>query len=137
MGDSSDKRKLRLRTEWAVKDGRRKEEARTKGVHANTNAMMLTHVNPLVELVVNDFEETYDVSVTTFLHDSDLLADLLFETAEFVCERCMGGSGEIPPAKKIHLLGAGIVTFYGFDSLRWVAQGGRMARRVDNERTAG
>lgn len=97
--------------------------------------MVLTHVYPLVELVINDFEETYDVSVTAFLHDGDLLADLLFETAEFVCERRMGGSGEILPAKEIHLLGAGIVTFYGFDSLRRGAQGGRMARRVDDERT--
>ena len=40
--------------------------------------------------------------MTVFHHDSDLLEDLLFRTAEFVCERCMEGSREISPVKEIH-----------------------------------
>lgn len=91
-------------------------------MHAIINASMLTHVYAFVELVINDFKEAHYVSMPAFLHDGNLFADLLFETAEFVCERRMGRSGKIPPAKEIHLLCAGIVTFHSFDSLGWVAQ---------------
>ena len=45
---------------------------------------MLTHVDSIVELVVDDLEEPDDVTVTTFLHDSNFLAYLLFEATKLV-----------------------------------------------------
>jgi len=53
------------------------------------------------------------VAVATFFHDSDFFAYLLLETAELVSQRRMGGGREIPPTKKIHLLGAWVITFHG------------------------
>lgn len=45
---------------------------------------MLTHVDSIVELIINDLEETDDVAVATFFHDSDFFAYLLFEAAKLV-----------------------------------------------------
>ena len=44
----------------------------------------LTHVDSIVELIIDDLEETDDVAVATFFHDSDFLAYLLFEAAKLV-----------------------------------------------------
>ena len=44
----------------------------------------LTHVNSIVELIVNNLKETDDMTVTTFFHDGDFLAYLLFEAAKLV-----------------------------------------------------
>ena len=83
------------------------------GFAATSNEGVLTHVDSIIELIINDLEEANDVAVATFFHDGDLFAYLLFETAELVRERRMGRGREIPPAEKIHLLGAWIITFHG------------------------
>lgn len=45
---------------------------------------VLTHIDSIIELIINDFEETDNMAVATLLHDSDFLAYLLLETAKLV-----------------------------------------------------
>jgi hypothetical protein len=61
--------------------------------------------------------------MTALFHDSDFLAYLVFETAELVRQRCVRGGRKILPAKKIHLLRARVVTFYGLYGLTGFAEG--------------
>ena len=53
----------------------------------NAASNKLTHVYPLLQLVVNDLEQPDDVRVIALLHDSNLLLDLLLGTPKLVCQR--------------------------------------------------
>jgi len=75
---------------------------------------MLTHVNPIIELVVNNLQQTNDMQMTAFFHYRNLFPNFMFETSELFCEWRMGRSGEIPLAKHVHFLSAWI---NAFDSL--------------------
>jgi hypothetical protein len=82
-------------------------------LYLSATKILHNHIDSIVEFIIDDLEETDDMTVTTFFHDGDFLAYFLLETAQLVGERRVRGGGEVSSTEKIHLLGARIITFHG------------------------
>jgi len=78
---------------------------------------MLTHVYPIIQLVIDNLQQANDMPMAAFFHYRDLFPYFMFEASEFFCEWCMRRGREVSPAKHIHLLGARIIAFDGLYGL--------------------
>jgi hypothetical protein len=72
---------------------------------------MLTHVYPIIQLVVDNLQQANDMPMTTFFHYRDLFPYFMFKASEFFCKWCVRRRRDVSPAEHVHLLGAWVVTF--------------------------
>jgi uncharacterized membrane protein (GlpM family) len=73
--------------------------------------LTLTHVYPIIQLVVDDLQQANDMSMTTFFHYRNLFPYFMLETSEFFCKWCVRRRRNVSPAEHVHLLGAWVITF--------------------------
>jgi hypothetical protein len=90
--------------------GRRHERGR-----ANRNDV-LTHVDFVLHTVVDDFEQSDDMSVSALLHDSNFFPNLVLGGSHSIGQRHMGGflDGTLP--QELHLV-LGSLPFHSLDCL--------------------
>jgi hypothetical protein len=85
----------------------------------------LTHVDLLVQLIIYDLYQAYDVGMATELHDSNLFFNFVFLATKVIGDGQMRPRAWNPlPLELVEPVGAGVVARHNFDSLREDREGG-------------
>lgn len=96
---------------------------------------MLTHVYPIIQLVVDNFQQANYMPMTTFFHYRYFFPYFMLKASEFFCEWCVRGRRDVSPAEHVHLLSAWVITFdslYGLIDTVLTRSFQRYGQRIDN-----